>query len=398
MEGIILSQSITPYDITEIYIPDSYIVSNISDTDKGLIVEADEGNTISLSVVNYNQFSGDSYLALPLIEYYNVSEYIYYAITPNVNSSCLKNRVLIVSGFNETSVTIMPTQMITIPSDLSPTGEDHDVSPSDSITVRLNQFQTLLIESENSLTGTQVISSKPITFLSGHQCAIIPGDAVNGTCDLIVEQLPPTMNWGKRFILPLLSSRQEGSYLTILASQPNTVSSLWCIFLEDGQNTTEVSTMTNEGDFSLLSVSPDDVICSITSNNPILVAMFATSQSETDGDPFMMMINPLEQYTNGPISFAPINDNFTSNYLNLAIVGHPNHVLLDGMQITDQSSLTSVYTSNGALLGYGVQLNATDNHTLSVINNSTTIAGWIYGFDFSVSYGQSIDMNLLLTG
>lgn len=399
--GIIATETINPNEITELFIANTYMVYNASERYKGLVVQAENGRTISVSVSNHHLYSSDSFLALPLIKYYNVNEYTYYALTPDFNSSDLTSRVLIVGGSNDTNVTITPTQIIYIPEDLSPTGEQYELLPSETVTIKLNRFETLLLESESTLSGTKVVTNKPVTFLSGHQCAVLPGDTVNGSCDFAIEQFPPTLNWGKTFIFPLLYSRLGGTYLSILASEPSTSVSLLCTFLDDGQNSTEVSNIANPGDFVSFLVAPDNVICSVTSNKPVLIAILATSESTdgTEGDPLLMMIPPTEQYSSSPISYAPISDNFTNNYLNLAITGRPSDVLIDGEQIIDQWTLSSVFTPDRSLLGYGVQLNTTvSNHTISVTNSSTALTGWIYGFDFSVGYGQSLSMNLLLTG
>ena len=393
--GTIITETINSYQITEIYLPDTFVVSNISDRDMGLLVKAENGKDISVSVSSHHYYSSDSYLALPLIKYSRIDQYTYYALTPEVNSTDLKSRILLVGGYNSTNVTITPTQSIYIPQDLSPTGQIYELLPSQSLTIQLNMFETLLLESESTLSGTKVVSNKPITFLSGHQCAVIPN--TNGSCDFAIEQFPPTINWGKTFMFPILASRPGGSYLSIQASEMNTTAILWCIYLVDDQNTTEYFYLEDSGSYDLVSIAPDNVICSVVTDKPAQLILFSTSEDtdDGDGDPLMMLVPPVEQYTSY-ITFATINDNFTSNYINLVLVGSPHHVFLNGEPIYDW---TSIYSSTVSLLGYGLQMNvSTDNHTLTVSNTSTLFSAWIYGFDFSVGYGQSVGMNLFLTG
>lgn len=399
--GLLASETINPDDIIDIYIPDTYIVSNYSERYNGLIVKAEAGKTISVSVTNNNTYSTDSYLALPLHQYTGVSEYIYYALTPDTNSSDLKNRVLLVGGYNATNITIIPTQTIDIPSDLSPTGELYELSSNEALTIQLNRFETLLLESQLSLSGSKFIANKPVTFLSGHQCALIASDATNRSCDFTIEQFPPTLNWGKSFIFPLLSSQTGGSYLKIIAAENSTVATLHCTCTSIGcnENTTEVANINDTGSFMYYLIAPDTLVCSVTSNNPVLLLLEATSDATDDneGDPFMMMIPPVAQYSNVSNYFSPIKDNFTSNYINIAIVGQPSQLLLDDQSVTNVSA---VYNHDGSLLGYGLQYSTSaDNHTLSVVSGSDTVyTAWMYGFDLSVGYGQSLGMNLLLTG
>ena len=393
--GIIVTETINSYQITEIFLPDTFVVSNISNRDMGLLVKAENGKHISVSVSSHHYYSSDSYLALPLIKYSRVDQYTYYALTPEVNSTDLKSRILLVGGYNSTNVTITPTQSIYIPQDLSPTGQIYELLPSQSLTIQLNMFETLLLESESTLSGTKVVSNKPITFLSGHQCAVIPN--TNGSCDFAIEQFPPTINWGKSFMFPVLASRPGGTFFSIQASEKNTTATLWCTYLIDNQNTTEYFYIENSGGYDLVSVAPDNVICSVVTDKPVQLVLFSTSEGtdDGDGDPLMMLVPPVEQYTSY-ITFATINDNFTSNFINLVVVGDPHHVFLDGEPIYDW---TSIYSSMGSLLGYGLQMNvSTYNHTLTVSNTSTLFSAWIYGFDFSVGYGQSVGMNLFLTG
>ncbi|XP_019849871.1 PREDICTED: titin-like, partial [Amphimedon queenslandica] len=397
--GIAATETINPTDILSIVLPDTYLVTNNSERYKGVIVKAESGRTISVSVSNYDQFSSDSYLALPLYQYSGVTEYVYYAITPETDSSLLQNRVLLVGGYNDTNITIKPKETVYIPPDLSPTGLEYELSSNESLTIQLNRFQTLLLESEMSLSGSKFTTTKPVTFLSGHQCALIPSDATNRSCDIIIEQLPPTLNWGKTFIFPLLSSQTGGAFITILAAENNTEATLRCTSISTNANTTDVSSLNTTGDFITYLISPDDLVCSIISDNPVLVTIDASSEGDDDsnGDPFMMLVPPTKQYSNATHYFAPFSDNFTSNYINIALLGQPGDVFLDNASITDASS---VYDTTGSLLGYALQLNSSaENRTLSVAYGSNTVyTAWIYGFDFAVSYGQSLGMNLLITG
>lgn len=83
-------------------------------------------------------------------------------------------------------------------------------------TITLNQGQTYLLQNTvptilGDLSGSQVTSNKPVAVFSGHMAATIPAEA--GCCaDHIVEQLPPTSVWGKRFAtIPLATRTRETS-------------------------------------------------------------------------------------------------------------------------------------------------------------------------------------------
>ena len=44
--------------------------------------------------------------------------------------------------------------------------------------------------------------------------------------------------------------------------------------------------------------TPENSFCSMSSNKPLLVMQFGLGTTDGVGDPFMMMITPVEQYSN----------------------------------------------------------------------------------------------------
>ena len=118
------------------------------------------------------------FLALPCSNQ-NVNEYEYYGVT--LKDSILYNspQILLVGCENGTTIKIK------------------------SEIISLNEMETYLVHNQGDLTGTRVISNKPISFISGHECAIVPDGVLY--CDHLLEQLPNTKLWGKHFLTaPLL--------------------------------------------------------------------------------------------------------------------------------------------------------------------------------------------------
>jgi len=127
----------------------------VTETDKGLAIKTEGGKRISVSVSSHYDYSSDSYLALPLIEYTDLEEYIYYAVTPDTNITGLMNRVLIVGAYNNTSITVISTQKIYIRNTILEANIEHELS--------LDRLETLLLESESPLTG-QINPSQMISY------------------------------------------------------------------------------------------------------------------------------------------------------------------------------------------------------------------------------------------
>ena len=51
----------------------------------------------------------------------------------------------------------------------------------------------------NDITGTSIVSNKPLTVISGHECGNVPDDVPR--CEHITEEIPPTVHWGQQFLL-----------------------------------------------------------------------------------------------------------------------------------------------------------------------------------------------------
>ncbi len=83
-----------------------------------------------------------------------------------------------------------------------PVCENENIVKFDSSTVTLNSIETYQIESDTDLTRTRITSSKPLSAFSGSDCAEIPQGI--RYCDHLVEQVPPTVTWGLKFLVAYL--------------------------------------------------------------------------------------------------------------------------------------------------------------------------------------------------
>ena len=71
-----------------------------------------------------------------------------------------------------------------------------------------NQFQ-----SPHDLTGTKIISNRPISVFSGSAWTSVGTEFMG---DHLVEQLIPDNNWGSDYVTAPLSTRTSGDILRIL--------------------------------------------------------------------------------------------------------------------------------------------------------------------------------------
>lgn len=171
------------------------------------------------------------------------------------------------------------------------------VTTGASASVTLNQQQTYQISSANDLTGIRITTTKPVAFFSNQQCTNIPAGV--DACDHLMEQIPPTSTWGQFFLAASLLGRRSGDLLRLVAAQSPTNVTVNCTTFV--QPVTYL--LTAATNWQVFEIAPSSV-CSIRSTVPILVAQFAFIGAGRDGvgdnlgDPFMMMLPPVEQYSN----------------------------------------------------------------------------------------------------
>ncbi|XP_019864466.1 PREDICTED: uncharacterized protein LOC109593811 [Amphimedon queenslandica] len=371
--GQIMTAKVKPFETTKFSLSHLYTVTNVNDTLNGLIIKAEGGHRIRVSV---RYFSSDSYLALPLIKYDGVTEYTYIAVTPTLVSPGTKSKILIVCGFNDTSVTIIPSGTALV---YSPHEGLREIEYLTNITILAMKFQTILVESDELLIGTKVVTSKPVTFLSGHQCVSKSG-SMNESCEFTIEQIPPTVNWGQNFIFSSLPSSND-SRLSITAAEPDTKATISC----DGFSADwEPITISNPSGYIEIVVNADDNFCSIVADKPSMV-MVVSSSTHTERS-MMSLVHPIEQYSDANYTFAAHSTLMGEDHLNLILDGNVHDVLLNDEPVIIQTQFLSIQGRETFRYGLPLEL---DNVTYSVsIKNGARVGTMLYGFDQFLGYGQ----------
>ncbi|KAM4703003.1 IgGFc-binding protein-like [Rhinophrynus dorsalis] len=86
--------------------------------------------------------------------------------------------------------------------------------PANSIlTVSLAPLQGVQLLSPDDLSGSRVMSQKPVAVLSGHTCTW-----KNNECNLAYEQLLPVPQWGKIFFVPPFSLQTRSDFVYVVAA------------------------------------------------------------------------------------------------------------------------------------------------------------------------------------
>jgi gliding motility-associated-like protein len=278
--------------------------------DKGLLVETDR--KISLYASNSESKSSDATNVLPVEalgdEYYTLS---YNAHRGGGNSQLVATpeEFLIVATEDHTLVTIVPS---------SETGGSSGSSTQrrsggDPFTVRLHRGQTYLVKSYlggspeddsyfRSITGSYIKSNRLIAVFAGHKRAKVgcPDDEnTNPSRDNLYQQLSPLRLWGSRYAV--VSTGMSEDLYRVVAAYDSTGISVNGV----------VQPLLHRGEYRDF-VVPQGMHRYVVSDKPVEVGLFGESQTcfgVHRGDPFMVVLNPVENEIRS-VTFAalPLSD------------------------------------------------------------------------------------------
>jgi hypothetical protein len=279
---------------------------------KGIHVFSDE--PVQVQGVNNVQYAVDGFLALPtellgtehlVLGYRNVHP------EPRVING---SQFAIVAVTDETTVVITPT----VDTDGHPAGVPYALTLN-----RADTYQLTNLDSGSDLTGTEILSDRPIAVFGSHRCATLPG-ADTFFCNHLVEQLPPTRGWGTSFLSVPLRTRAGGDVFRFLAQAAGTAVSINGV----------LAAVLNRGEFKEVVIAGG---AHITSDLPILVAQYSQG-SWVDGndlsDPSMVLVQPTGSFRDHYLVTTPEAWFEDLNFVHLVVpdwgVGS---IFLDGVPI-----------------------------------------------------------------
>ena len=372
--------TISPGDEVILNLPSSVEVLSYNDQDMGIYLIA---SSDKVTVIGQNLDSGtsDSFLALPTIEL--VDEYVYYGVSvPRtvVHSELLDSSILIVGTENNTMMKLTTTQSVNVAVGNTVTylitGREY--------TFVINRLQTFYIGSLEDLSGTRVVTDKPVSVFSGHRCANVPWNIAY--CDHLIEQIPPTALWGKVYYIAPLAGKRSYT-IKVLAAYDYTIVNMYC------GNTME-SFSINKGEF-VNKTSQINEYCAVYSNKEVLVVQFSHGgfEDSRNGDPMMTLVPAANQYLNR-FDFSTIRQSGFTHYVNIIVMEQyyqPNMIYLIAGGV-NRSLVTQQWVPiqvNNTIEAYATQVNIPEGmaqiyHT-DVAAQMMTI---VYGFSIRTGYGH----------
>ena len=350
---------------TTVTLPSEIMVESSSERNKGVRVKAVGDQKLVVYGLSYQLYTTDAFLALPCNRL-AVDNYEYYSIMYHDDPGGLSSHLLLVGCEDDTTVTL-------------PGG-----------TVTLQKQETYLLDSSVDLTGTKVVSDKPMSVFPGHQCTSVPNPCC---CDYLVEQVPPTAIWGETFLVASFVGRNSGELLRFLTSADSTTVTITRNTLSEPF----YRSLSTAGSWDEVMISAGS-FCSIESDQPILLMEFALSfDFDSIGDPFMVMITPVEQYSNNYV--IDLLPEFTTNYITIYIGSEyfqPELIFVDDMNL-QSTNWTSVSCLDNETCGYiaYVELQAGEHSLYHSGNTNAKLGVTAYGFFEYDSYGYPGGLQLV---
>ena len=368
--------------------------SGFSDRAKGIHVHSNDEPIFVIAENIFRFVNYGTFLAYPCLTIESESSYEYYVISTNDPSDFFLSQVLLVGCENDTTISVEPTQTVTIPLDTQSVSADESIAPgSTSHEFTLHQMQTLLLSSFDDLTGTKIVSNKPLTVISGHECAGVLG--VDSGCEPFAVQVPPAIAWGNRFLLAPFAGRDGPQLFRVISAEPTDLTYTCGSSTEFANNITEF--LFNSSEY-----------CYLHSEKPILVVELSFGvHIDNMGDPAIAPISPIDQYVSKTTFFTLPTNDFPNNFISVTVLAehfNASAILLDGVPIA--CTWEDIFLPSGIRVGYGcshsVQSGVTtpQQHTLSHMDGGL-VSALVYGFsslpgpDQGYAYlaGQNITVN-----
>ncbi len=241
--------------------------------------------------------------------------------------------------------------------------------------ITLNRGDVIeLLTRDGDLTGSEVVSDRPVQVIGGHSCTNIPANLV--ACDHLEEVILPIAVLGTQYVVtaPAVTTLPDPKvrHVRIIATQADTSLTF------DPPQAGAPTTLAMPGDFVELASNANDF--AITSSKRVLVAEYMNGRAaglDDEGDPALSLGIPVEQFRNNYLFHAP--PSYESNFVNI-VAPNGATITLDGMAVAGFVPVgNSDYSAARVLLGAGQG----GNHNIS---GSEAFGISVYGYGFATSY------------
>ena len=363
---------------------------------EGIYISSDSQKLIVIGQNKHGDYyDGDTYFAFPIKDLY-LEEYVYYAMSAVNIDVKFNGSVLVIGTENDTMLTV------TVPVTAFITNSSNAIllllRPGLTYSYKVNRLQILyLVTNIYDLTGARIVTNKPVSVLSGHECGFV--SETRAYCSNLAEQMLPTELWGTVHYVAPLASRSRYT-IKILATHDATIVHIICT------NTSHMYTL-NTANFVTYILNSQE-FCAIHSSNIILVVQFSHGYNEDEeGAPMMTLIPATIHYTNTITSSTyrnPVPSLYGRrhrNYVNIIVMAdyyQPSMIFLKtegvNQSLESQSWVPIIMNNSTEAYATQVKLNITEGmFEIRHINSTALMTAIVYGFDpfqgyLSTAYGH----------
>ncbi|XP_029432776.1 IgGFc-binding protein-like [Rhinatrema bivittatum] len=295
------------WETVSISIPQAAELHGTDISKKSVIVQSDK--PITVNSVNSKYRSVEKAIIYPV--QYSGKEY--YVFTPNVEKTPFKSEFAIITNCPNT-VDIYLTATVTHRNRSYPKGS--------KMTVSLETYDVLQMQSSGDLSGTIIRSQKPVILTCGHSCF-----SKNSGCDLVFKQVQPASSWGTDYIVPARPFQQLSDIVSIVASKNTQVN----YKVGDKQGTKNLV----PGEVWQMELKGSETLAANASHGIQLFFLYTGGVVEgKEIDPFLVDIPDTASYCNSYIMYEQ-----ESNDLCYAVIiaksSATSEILLDGQTLSN---------------------------------------------------------------
>ena len=240
------------------------------------------------------------------------------------------------------------------------------------------------------MTGTYIVSDKPVGVLSGNKKAVV--GTTGASRDHLVEMLLPVSSWGKNYATVPIPERQVGDIFRFLASEDNTHLNVTGVI--NGKPFHDRITIAKAGHF--VQKKYDSALYShVVSDKPISLFEFSQTQSGGEAaDPSMIIVPSFEQYAANYTFTTPKYSlgQYTNYFMFIIDAKQKAGLRLDNKPLPSNQQYVHIPGTN-LVAGY-VKISV-GTHSVTHTNPTSVIGGILFGKATLESYGFPV--GLLLT-
>lgn len=228
----------------------------------------------------------------------------YLAVSPHDFGHPARRTLQIVANDDNTVVSMRPNTEV-------PAGSNIDGATSGVTKEWTLARGDVLQFTQNELTGSPIVASKPVGMFGGSECTYVP--AAYGTCDSLQQQIPPISQWGTKYALVPFPPRVDSFSPSVREQVPYTIVGLadGTVLTYEPSRPLGAPEKLDAGQQASFLTDQLLVVTSQDSKHPIYAAVYMTGSAfgggtgqRVTGDPDFVNVPPADQFLDHYVFFT----------------------------------------------------------------------------------------------